>query len=58
MVGENRFILFGKDVTPAPYNRPPYWPAGETQTDFCTVTATRPGGETDTGTAAVIATDP
>lgn len=42
MVGDNRFILAGEDVTPPPYNQPPYWPAGETQTDDCIVTAYLP----------------
>jgi hypothetical protein len=59
MVGENRFTLFGEDVTPAPCNQPPYWPAGETQTDFCTSTATLPGGQmTDTGSTAVMSAAP
>jgi hypothetical protein len=36
--GENRFDLFVADVTPAPYNLPPYPPAGDTDTAGCTVT--------------------
>lgn len=42
MVGDNRFILAGEDVTPPPYNQPPYWPSGETQSDDCIVTAFAP----------------
>jgi parallel beta-helix repeat protein len=38
MHGENRFVLSGVDVTPPPYNQPPYWPSGQTATDSCTVT--------------------
>ena len=38
MHGINRFILYGVDVTPPPYNQPPYWPAGQTASDSCTVT--------------------
>lgn len=58
MVGENRFILAGMDVTPPPYNQPPYWPSGETQSDFCVITAALPGGETVSGTGTMMATDP
>lgn len=42
MVGTNTFFLVGEDVTPPPYNLPPYRPSGETQVDTCTVTATLP----------------
>ncbi len=38
--GENQFTLFAQDVTPAPYNQPPYRPSGDTETDNCTVTGT------------------
>jgi len=39
LVGENRFTLRCWDVTPAPYNQPPYPPAGDSSSDSCTVTA-------------------
>ncbi len=37
LVGENLFQLTVTDVTPAPYNQPPYPPAGDTDTDQCTI---------------------
>lgn len=55
MVGDNRFTLFGEDVTSTPYNQPPYWPSGETQTDFCTITAALPA---DTGSNPVMTAAP
>ncbi len=42
LVGSNVFTLLGADVTPAPYNQPPFAPAGDTDTDSCTVIATAP----------------
>ena len=42
LVGSNVFTIIGVDVTPAPYNQPPFAPAGDTDTDACTVTATSP----------------
>ena len=42
VIGENQFVLFTEDVTPAPYNQPPYPPAGDTDTASCTVTANAP----------------
>jgi hypothetical protein len=36
--GVNSFRLFAADVTPAPWNQPPYPPAGDTNTGNCTVT--------------------
>ncbi len=42
MVGNNVFTLTGVDVTPAPYNQPPFAPSGDTHTDACTVVATAP----------------
>jgi len=42
LVGSNVFTLFGEDVTPAPYNQPPFAPSGDTDSDACTVTATSP----------------
>jgi len=37
--GTALFELEAIDVTPAPYNQPPYLPAGDTATDLCTITA-------------------
>jgi|GEM_PF-3584605 len=42
VVGENLFAVFMEDVTPAPYNQPPYPPAGDTATDSCIVVANAP----------------
>ncbi len=42
LLGENQFQLAAEDVTPAPYNQPPYPPAGDTATDACTVTGMAP----------------
>ena len=36
-LGLNRFTLSARDVTPPPYNLPPYPPAGDTATASCTV---------------------
>ena len=38
LTGENLFTLTAADVTPAPYNQPPYAPSGDTAVDACTVT--------------------
>ncbi|MFH1509512.1 MAG: FG-GAP repeat protein [bacterium] len=35
--GNNVFTLFGEDITPSPYNQPPYPPSGDTDTDACIV---------------------
>jgi hypothetical protein len=42
LVGDNVFTLVAEDVTPAPYNQPPYLPAGDSATDTCTVTGVAP----------------
>jgi hypothetical protein len=42
MVGDNIFLLVAEDVTPAPWNQPPYPPAGDTATASCTVTGLAP----------------
>ncbi len=42
LVGNNVFTLAAEDVTPAPYNQPPYPPAGDTATAGCTVTGVVP----------------
>ncbi len=39
VIGTNTFTLEGEDVTPAPYNQPPYAPSGDTDTDVQTVIA-------------------
>jgi len=39
VIGDNVFQLMVEDVTPPPWNQPPYPPAGDTATDSCTVTA-------------------
>ena len=38
LVGDNQILLRAVDVTPAPYNQPPYPPSGNTARDACTVT--------------------
>lgn len=42
LLGENEFVLQAFDVTPAPYNQPPYPGAGDTDTSRFTVTAAAP----------------
>jgi len=42
LAGDNRFDLAVEDVTPAPFNQPPWPPAGDTATDGCTVTGIMP----------------
>jgi len=42
LVGDNTFNLVIGDVTPAPYNQPPYPPAGDTATSVCVVTGNAP----------------
>ncbi len=42
LVGQNQFTLVAVDVTPTPYNQPPYSPAGDVASDLCTVTASAP----------------
>lgn len=42
VIGDNHFLLLAEDVTPAPYNQPPYPPAGDTASDSCTVTGIAP----------------
>ncbi len=39
VIGTNTFTLQGADVTPAPYNQPPFMPSGDTDTDVQTVIA-------------------
>jgi len=42
VVGTNTFLLLTEDVTPAPYNLPPYPPAGDTENAVCVITAYAP----------------
>jgi sugar lactone lactonase YvrE len=42
LVGQNTFTLLAMDVTPSPWNQPPYPPAGNTATASCTVTGIVP----------------
>jgi hypothetical protein len=42
LLGPNVFRLVVEDVTPAPYNQPPYPAAGDTASDACTVTGIAP----------------
>ena len=42
VVGSNVFTITGVDVTPAPYNQPPYAASGDTATDVVTVTGVSP----------------
>ncbi len=42
VVGDNTFQLFVEDVTPSPFNQPPYPPAGDTANAACTVTGVAP----------------
>jgi len=42
LIGDNVFTFTGADVTPAPFNQPPYAPSGDTDNASATVTATAP----------------
>ncbi len=42
LVGVNTFTLVAEDVTPAPFNQPPYPASGDTDTANCTVTGIAP----------------
>jgi len=42
VIGLNAFRLVGEDVTPPPYNQPPYPPAGDTGMSICRVTGIAP----------------
>ncbi len=42
LVGENVFTLAAEDITPAPYNQPPYKPSGDAVTDSCTIIGRSP----------------
>lgn len=36
--GDNIFNLVGEDITPSPYNQPPYSPSGDSDSEACTFT--------------------
>ncbi len=42
LVGDSLFTLAAEDVTPSPWNLPPYPPAGDTDTASCTITGVAP----------------
>jgi hypothetical protein len=42
VLGTNVVTLEAEDVTPSPYNQPPYPPAGDADTDTCTVVGLHP----------------
>ena len=42
VIGNNVFTLMAEDVTPSPYNQPPYAPAADTDFDICAVTGVAP----------------
>lgn len=42
LIGDNVFSLVVEDVTPAPYNQPPYPASGDTAVASCTVTGAAP----------------
>jgi len=42
VIGSNTFTFTVADVTPPPYNQPPYSPSGSTELASCTVTAVAP----------------
>ena len=41
-IGDNEFLLIAEDVTPPPYNQPPYPTAGDTVEFMCIVTGVTP----------------
>lgn len=42
LVGSNLFLLQAQDVTPSPFNQPPYPQSGDTASDSCTIVAMSP----------------
>ncbi len=42
VVGSNEFTVVAMDVTPVPYNQPPYLPSGAVDSDNCTVVGIAP----------------
>lgn len=43
VIGTNTFTLYVVDITPPPYNQPPYPPSGDTDSDACEVVADEEG---------------
>jgi len=42
VIGSNTFTLLAEDVTPAPFNQPPYPASGDTANDACVIVAIAP----------------
>ncbi len=42
LVGDNVFTMVAVDVTPAPWNQPPHWPSGDSDSDAATVIGVSP----------------
>jgi plastocyanin len=42
LIGSNVFELLAQDVTPSPFNQPPYPQAGDTDSESCTIVAMSP----------------
>lgn len=42
LVGDNHFTMLAVDVTPAPWNQPPHWPSGDSDSQAATVTGVAP----------------
>jgi len=42
VIGSNTFNLVAEDVTPAPYNQPPFPPAGHADSESCVIVANSP----------------
>jgi len=42
VIGVNSFTLVAEDVTPAPYNQPPYPASGDGDMESCLVTGIAP----------------
>lgn len=42
LVGSNLFSLHGEDITPAPFNQPPFAPSGDVAADTCVVVGLTP----------------
>lgn len=42
LIGNNTFLLLAEDVTPVPYNQPPYPAAGDTASASCVITGIAP----------------
>jgi len=42
LVGLSEFLLYAEDVTPSPYNQPPYLPSGFVEGDSCALICSQP----------------